>query len=160
MKLGSLFDNTLLFLGRVMYIILGFVMLTASSCLPSFQGLGGAPNYIFMNTFEERSIPSCKDLTKLAFHFTDLPALQAPQVLADLYPKFSNLKYYWLLQYVATTGIDCSAEVVTRYLDWRDPNKLGLDVIPLVLQIFSQTRGSALNLMFEFINKNHNTISF
>ena len=43
MKSGSLFDDTLLFLGRVMYIVLGFVMLTVSSCIPYFQGFGVAP---------------------------------------------------------------------------------------------------------------------
>ena len=64
-----------------------------SSFLPSFQGLGGAPKYIFTNTIAERRIPDCLDLTKLSFHFTVRAALQAPQVHADLYPKFSKLKY-------------------------------------------------------------------
>ena len=72
-----------------MYIVMGFVMLNASSCIPSFQGLGGAPNYIFMNLFAERSIPSCKDLTKLSFPFQVFPALQAPQVLE--YYNLSNM---------------------------------------------------------------------
>ena len=115
LKLGSLFDNTLLFLGRVMYIVLRFVQLNASSYLPSFQGLGGAPKYIFTNTIVERRIPDCLDSTKL--HFPVCAAFQTPQVHADLYPKFSKLKYDQLLPYFATIGIDCPADVITRYLD-------------------------------------------
>ena len=34
-KLGSLFDNTLQFLGWIIHIVLGFFMLNTSSCLPS-----------------------------------------------------------------------------------------------------------------------------
>ena len=78
-KSGSLFDDTLQFLGWIIHIVLGFVMLNASSCLPSFQGLGGAPNYRLLNLFAERSIPCCKVLTKLSFLFQVVPALQAPQ---------------------------------------------------------------------------------
>ena len=97
LKSGSLFDDTLIFLSRVTYIVWRFIQFNTSSFLPSLQGLGGAPKYIFKyiftNTIAERRIPDCKDLTKSEFHFTVCPALQAPQVHADLYPKFSKLKY-------------------------------------------------------------------
>ena len=99
-KSGSLFDDTLQFLGWIIHIVLGFVMLNASSCLPSLHGLGGPPfaersipycklltklSFLFQVVSAlqapQRSIPSCKDSTKLSFSFQVVPAIQAPQVL-------------------------------------------------------------------------------
>ena len=55
LKSGSLFDDTLLFLSWVIYIVLRFIKFKTSSVLPSFQGLEGAPKYIFKYILRIRS---------------------------------------------------------------------------------------------------------